>query len=285
MINETQNETRTTRGKQAAGAKDRKTRRTKRPNFLTSRPTPSRLFSLIRRPQLFPPPPGVGRAALVGPPRSPSHPLPRRVSITHAIASSALARRISSSPGVISPHAPFSVAHPSMPPSPRPRRTPGRNDLRRPSSWHPSNAPLTRQAERGEERDEVNGVRFPIVVSIVILIVVALVARRRLIAYRPQGFHPGEAVILGVIYSAPFSSAHFVRPRFIVSSIPRLTIPSGRADKQAAGGRQGGRQDGRADGERLSLSAPSSYSRPSYRPRSRLVPRVARTGRRASRSS
>ena len=48
----------------------------------------------------------------------------RRVPITHAPTSSALAprvliaRRIFSSIGVISPHAPFSGAHPSMPPSP-----------------------------------------------------------------------------------------------------------------------------------------------------------------------
>lgn len=38
---------RTTREKQAAWDEDRRMRRTKRPHFLTSRPTPSRLFSLI----------------------------------------------------------------------------------------------------------------------------------------------------------------------------------------------------------------------------------------------
>lgn len=120
-----------------------------------------------------------------------------------------------------------------------------------------------RRTRRGD------GVRFPIVVSIVVLIVVALVARRRPIAYRPQGFHPGEAVILWGIYSAPFSSAHLVRPRLIVSSIPRFAVPSGRADKQAAGGRQA---VGQAGG-RLSPSAPSPYR---FRPR--LVHRVVGRG-------
>lgn len=48
------------------------------------------------------------------------------------------------------------------------------------------------------------------------------------------------------MYSAPFSSAHLVRPRLIVSSVPRLTVSSGRADKQTAGRRQGGRASRRS---------------------------------------
>lgn len=44
-------------GKKASSSGEgMRTRRTKRPHFLTSRPTPSRLFSLICRPQLFPRP-------------------------------------------------------------------------------------------------------------------------------------------------------------------------------------------------------------------------------------
>ena len=187
-----------------------------------------------------PPPPGVGRAGgEASSPRSPSHPLPRRVpSLTPRFIRSRSPHLLI--PGVIFPHAPFSVAHPFMPPSPRPRRIPGRNALRRPSSWHPSNAPLTRQAGRGEERNERNGVRFTIVASIVVSIVVALIARRvrrSPVAYRPARFHHGGDGNSRGVYSAPFSSAHPVRPRLIVSSVPRLAVPLGRADKQTAGGK------------------------------------------------
>lgn len=54
--NETMGETETTRKKASSMGEGMRTRRTKRPHFLTSRPTPPRLFSLICRPQLFPRP-------------------------------------------------------------------------------------------------------------------------------------------------------------------------------------------------------------------------------------
>lgn len=206
-----------------------------------------------------PPPPGVGRAGgEASSPRSPSHPLPRRVpSLTPRFIRSRSPHLLI--PGVIFPHAPFSVAHPFMPPSPRPRRIPGRNALRRPSSWHPSNAPLTRQAGRGEERNEGNGVRFTIVASIV----VALVARRRPVAYRPARFYPGGGGNSRGIYSAPFFSAH------------RLIRPTARRSIRAGGqanSRRQGKPVGQAGG-RLSLSAPSRIPAP-YRHRPRLAPRV-----------
>lgn len=211
-------------------------------------------LSPIRSPpsaSIIPPPPGVGRAGdEAGSPRSPSH--PSHHSRHHLIRSRSPHLLI---PGVISPHAPFSVAHPSVPPSTLPRRAPGQNALRRSSSGHQSTPrPTTSKTRRRTGRGD--GVRFPIVVSIVVLIVVA---RRRLIAYRPQGFHPGEEVILGAYIPRRFPQ--------LISSAPahRLIRPTARrsiwAGKQAAVG-----------------------SRPGIVFRPRLAPRVARAGRRASRS-
>lgn len=46
----------------------------------------------------------------------------------------------------------------------------------------------------------------------------------------PQGSIPGEAVILVAYIPRRFS-------QLIVSSVPRLAVPSGREDKQTAGGK------------------------------------------------
>lgn len=104
--------------------------------------------------------------------------------------------------------------------------------------------------------------------------VVASRIRRIPIAYRPPGFHPVEAVILGayiprrfpqLISSALGSSSH---------TVPRLAVPSGRADKQTAGGRQCGRA-----GRRAALAlGPVLVFPPPYRPRPRLVHRVVGRG-------
>ena len=105
------------------------------------------------------------------PPRHRRSSVARRISITHALASSAITpwvhtpRRISSSPDVIFPNAPFSAAHSTpMPPSPRPpRRTPGKTPTAAHASGHRIKAIIQRPAHstsrtrrktgRGEERD------------------------------------------------------------------------------------------------------------------------------------
>lgn len=95
--NETRGETETTRKKASSSGEGMRTRRTKRPHFLTSRPTPSRLFSFIRRSQLFPRPRAWDERAA-----KQAHPARRLI---HCLggshhsrpASSALARRIFSS--------------------------------------------------------------------------------------------------------------------------------------------------------------------------------------------
>lgn len=76
--------------------------------------------------------------------------------------------------------------------------------------------------------------RFPIVVSIVILIVVALVARRRPIAYRPQGFHPGETVILGAYIPRRFPQLIFLASahRLIRPTVRRSIRTGGQASRQ-----------------------------------------------------
>ena len=90
----------------------------------------------------------------------------------------------------------------------------------------------------------------------------------------PAGvFYPGEAAIPGeVIYSAPFSSAHLIRPGS--SPHPSHGSPS-------HPGKQAGKARRRAviGGSRHRHRIPASS-----RHRPRLVPRVARAGRMASRS-
>ena len=230
-------------------------------HFLTSRPTPSRLFSFIRRPQLFPRPRAWDE-------RTAKQDRPARRLIHYLGGSHHSRHRLIRSrsphlliPGVIFPHAPFSVAHPFMPLSSPPTQDTRAKRPPPPLIMASIKRPAPRQAERGEKRNEGNGVRF----TIVALIVVALVARRRPIAYRPHGFHPGrKAVILGA-YSAPFSSAHLIRPGS--SSHPSHGSPL-HPSWQAGGGR---------------ASVPASYPVP-YCPHPRLASRVARAGRRASRS-
>lgn len=125
-----------------------------------------------------------------------------------------------------------------------------------------------RRTRRGD------GVRFPIVVSIVVLIVVALVARRRPIAYRPQGFHPGEAVILGAYIPRRF-------PQLILSALGSSSHPSHGSpfhqDERTSKQQEDGKAEGQAGG-RLSLSVPSLYSRPPYRPHPRLASRIGGRG-------
>ena len=80
------------------------------------------------------------------------------------------------------------------------------------SSWQSSNAPLIRQAQRGEGRDEGMTCGFSIVASIVVprLPAVAIAVpshTARMI------FHPRETAIpRAYIHFAPFSSAHLIRP-------------------------------------------------------------------------
>lgn len=90
----------------------------------------------------------------------------------------------------------------------------------------------------------------------------------------PAGaFHPGKATIPGEphIFRAVFLSSSYP-PRLIASSVPRLSVPSGQASRQV-----------KTAGVHRRPSVPSSHPRPG--PSSpRLVPRVARAGRMASRS-
>ena len=104
--------------------------------------------------------------------------------------------------------------------------------------------------------------RFPIVVSIVASIVVALVARRRPVAYRPQGSIPGKAVI----------PVAYIPRRFhqLISSAPTDRYSILAARREAAGG------------VAILGSVIVSPHRLALRPR--LAPRVARAGRRTSRS-
>lgn len=166
-----------------------------------------------------------------------------------------------------------------MPPSPRPAGHPAK---RHPpptyqgiASGHSSNAPLTRQARQGEERDEgmaCGSHSSPHSVPVAPCCSSCPSPSRRI---SPAGaFHPGEAAIPGeVIYSAPFSSAHLIHP----SSSPHPSNglpfhPDGQASRQ-----------GKTAGGHRRFSAPSSYPRPvSSSPR--LAPRVAWAGRKASRS-
>lgn len=96
--NETTRRT-TTMAKASNQGRSEENEKNKTVSFLTFRPTPSRLFSLIRRPQLFPRPPGVGRAGgeTNSPCSSPIRCLGWFLSLTPR-PSSALARRIFSSP-------------------------------------------------------------------------------------------------------------------------------------------------------------------------------------------
>ena len=136
-----------------------------------------------------------------------------------------------------------------------PRRTPGKTPSAAHASGHHIRAiiqrPAPRQAGRGERRNE--GMAC---------------GPARCLAYRASlsrcpvlpscpspfrripsagAFHPGEATIHGeVIYSAPFSSAHLIRPT------PRRSI---RASKQAS-------KQGKTAGGYRRFSVPSSYPRP-----------------------
>lgn len=158
--NETHDETTTTRKKASSRGRseDKRTGKNKTPHFLTFRPTPSRLFSLIRRPQLFPRPRAWDERAA-----KQAHPARRLI---HCLGGSHHSRhRIIRSrsphlliPGVIFPHAPFSVAHPFMPPSSPPtqddraKRPPPpliMASIKRPAH---STSRTRRRTERGEWR-------------------------------------------------------------------------------------------------------------------------------------
>lgn len=154
-----------------------------------------------------------------------------------------------------------------------PRRTPGKNALSRPrimashQGIHPNAPPHDKQ---DEAKDRTRGWRAVFRSSPHSSCLVSIAAPSHIVR---RGFpsRGGGNSQGGHIFRAVFlSSSH--PPRLIASSVPRLTVPSGRASKQA-----------RQDGGRSSLSAPSSYPRPvSSSPR--LATRVARAGRRASRS-
>ena len=73
------------------GNEDKRTGKNKTPHFLTSRPTPFRQISLIRRPQLFPRPRSGDERASKQVRLSHVSSVARRVPITHALASSAIA--------------------------------------------------------------------------------------------------------------------------------------------------------------------------------------------------
>ena len=243
--------------------------------ILFSHLSPDPLSPILSHPSasIIPPPPGVGRAALVGSPRSPSHPLPRRV-ITHAplhplsLAAYPHPRCHLSARAVLgssSIHA--AIAQPSRIPGKRPP----------PSIIMASIQRLApRQAERGEKRNErmacgsrslsrsLSQSSFLVGSS---LRVVARRVRRRPVAYRPARFHPG---------GDGNSRGHVFRAVFLSSSRPlsahRLIRPTARRSIRTSG-RANSRRQGKAvgqAGERLSLSAPSrlivsSASPPSYR--------------------
>lgn len=250
----------------------------KTPHFLTSRPTPSRRLSLIHGPQLFPRPrSGDERTGKQVRP-SPVSSVARRAAPSRTLSSHHLIPSCSAAyPNHrrhLSKRAVFGSsfdAHTVIAP---PRRTPGKNALRRPrimashQGIHPNAPPHDKQ---DEAKDRTRGWRaVPLVASprraslsrcsVLLVVSVAVpphIARR---GFSSRGGHIFRAVFLSSSYP----------PRLIASSIQRFAIPSGQAGKQA-----------RQDGGRLSV--PSSYPRPD--PSSpRLAHRVARTGRRASRS-
>lgn len=145
-----------------------------------------------------------------------------------------------------------------------------------PHGAHPSIAPLTRQARRGERTGRGDGVRFfdrcldrCASLPIVPIAVPSHIAR--------MVFYPGEASIPGSLLRAVFlSSSH--PPRLIassfhrlirsVSSATRLVVPSGQASRQ-----------GKTAGGHLRFPTTSSYPRTG--PSSpRLAPRVGGRGER-----
>lgn len=111
--------------------------------------------------------------------------------------------------------------------SPRPRRTPERNDLRRHSSGHPSNAPPHDKQNEAKERDEVMACgskslpRSSFLVGSSLRIAARSVRRSSPIAYRPQGFHPGRGgnsrrhILFRAVFlssSRPPSAHRLIRP-------------------------------------------------------------------------
>lgn len=206
--NETQDETtddktetrrrdaRRQRQKQAIRGEARRTRRIKRSIFLTSRPTPSRLFSFIRRPQLLPRPRAWDE-------RTAKQDRPAR-RLIHCLGGSHHSRhrliRFRSPhlliPGVIFHHAPFSVAHPSMPPSSPPTQDDRAKRPPPPLIRAFIQRSVPRQAERGEKRNErmACGSRSSSRSSSLMGSSLRVVARRILrspVAYLPARFHPG----------------------------------------------------------------------------------------------
>ena len=261
--------------KQAIRGEARRTRRTKTVSFLTFRPTPSRLFSLIRRPQLFPRPRAWEEQAMKQT-RHAHLPSVASAGFYHSRpASSALARRISSSPGVISPHAPFSVAHPSMSLSPS-RHAPQDAQAKRPppplimaSIKRPahSTSRTRRRTERGEWR-AVHDRRLDR----------CLDRRCSRCPPPPHRISPAwfpswaEGGNSRGIFRAVFLSS-FHPPRLIVSSIPRLAAPSQRASRRRAGIGSG----------IVSRSvSPFAPSRPSCRRAGRMASRSRRPARLAA---
>lgn len=251
--NENGNTTWTERGRNKNGKQARTTKicdaimsKNKTPLILF-RPTPSPQ-ALVGSPALYyPPPPGVGRAGGIG--------------------RSALFLGCSHQPGPISPRAPFSVAHPSMPPSPR---LAGRQEKRPPPPTHQGIAshqgihPTPRSLDKQDKaKDGTRGWHAVLIhrPTQSPLPRVARRVRRRPAAYRPQGFpsQGGGNSPGGGIYSAPFSSAHLIRPGS--SSHPPHGSPF--------------HPDGQAG--RRAVLGPASYHRPvSSSPR--LVPRVGGRG-------
>lgn len=176
---------------------------------------------------IIPPPPGVGRAGgeTSSPRSSPIRCLDGFLSLTPRLIRSRSPHLLI--PGVIFPHAPFSVAHPFMPPSSPPtqddraKRPPPpliMASIKRPAH---STSRTRRRTERGEWRAvhdrclDRRCSRCP--------------PPSRRISPR-KVLSRGEAVILVAYIPRRFS-------QLIVSSVPRLAVPSGREDKQTAGGK------------------------------------------------
>lgn len=195
----------------------------------------------------------------------------RRVPITHALASSAIVPTGSyPSPhilinGVIFPNAPFSVAHstPSMPSSPRPRRTPGKNALRRPIMAI-IQRPASRQARRGERRDK--GMACGSAHRLTHRASYPSPSRRILSA---GAFHPGEAAIHGAYIPRRFPQ--------LISSAPAHRLIRLTARRPIPAGKQAGKARRRAviGGSRPSHRIPASAC---HRPR--LAPHVGVRGER-----
>lgn len=152
-----------------------------------------------------------------------------------------------------------------------PRRTPGKNAIRRRTSWQSSNAPPLDKQD--EAKDGTMGWRaVPLVASLIVprclvapVLLVVSVAVPPHIARRCFPSRGGGNSRGGHIFRAVFLSSSYP-PRLIASSVPRLSVPSGQASRQS-----------KTAGGHRRFSPPSSYPSPvSSSPR--LAPRVGVRG-------